>query len=270
VVFHSFKRSAGLVTVALAIGALSATNVAAQTTTAQPTPSAVAVPAGVPPPAGGPVAPPAPGPGPGLAGPGGPLGGPVSSAALTQMLTTVKADRDAANGQMDLQTVNNLLTQAEQLIGQASSNLGSTDSTTAQKAQQQASAAQAEMHAAEAQMVQQLGSGLPSQANRPAEPTPPADAPSPQTRSSSDLAHTYQSIADEIAFSKANTSIDVGTPLTAAQGLYTQAYSAFQAGQFSQASQLAHAAGDAGHAAHSLLLAGGAVPSAVAVPAPNF
>jgi hypothetical protein len=254
-------RTLALSAVALAIGTASATTVLAQTTP-QPTSTSLA-PATPSPVALGPAGPPR------LGGPGRPCG-PLYGAALSQALTEAKADRDAANGKMDLTTVDALLGQAEQLIGQASPNLGSTDLAAALKAQQQASAASGEIRAADGEMLADVGSALPSQANRPSPPTPPTGAPSPQIGASHDLAGSHQAIVDGLGFAKANTGIDVSVPSDAASPLYKEAYAAYQAGQYDTARQFAHTATTAAHAAHDLLLAGGATEAPVTVPAPSF
>jgi TolA-binding protein len=198
-------------------------------------------------------------------------------ANLTQSLTSVKADRDFANGKMDLTTVNALLDKAAALQTQAQSALTANNLTLANGYGQ---AAEGAAHSADDLIVAGIGStGLPSAANRPAG-TAPANATMPtadqqKARASNELARAYQDIVNETNTVKTNSGAagDLSFYVTTAQGLYKQAYDLYNAGKYDQASQTARAAQSVGHIADELLQSAGVTatgPTAVPVPAPNF
>lgn len=195
---------------------------------------------------------------------------------LTQEITSVKADRDFANGKMDLTTVNALIDKASALQTEAQSALTANNLTQANGA---AHAAQGALHSADDLIVAAIGTtGLPSAANRPARPAP-ATAPTAdqqKARSSNELARGYQDIVNATNTVKANSSSaagDLSFYITTAQGLYKQAYDLYNAGKYDQASQTVRAAGGVAHIADDLLRAAGVTPAGpqvVPVPAPTF
>ena len=240
--------------------------------------------------------------GPGGRGPGGPGGqagpgrgqpqAPTTASVtteisnLTQQFTSVKADRDFANGKMDLTTVNALIDKATALQTQAQTALTANNLTLASG---DARAADSALHSADDLIVASIGStGLPSAANRPARATPAASGSTTATtltaptadqqkaRSSNELARTYQQIVDEGNTVKANSSSaagDLSFYVTTAQSLYKQAYDLYNAGKYDQASQTVRAAGSVARIADELLHAAGVTPTGpqvVAVPAPTF
>lgn len=195
---------------------------------------------------------------------------------LTQAITSAKADRDFANGKMDLTTVNSLIDKASALQGQAQSALTATNLT---QASGYARAASEALHSADDLIVASIGTtGLPSAANRPARPAPttPPTADQQKARSSNELARAYQDIVNETNTVKANSSSaagDLSFYVTTAQGLYKQAYDLYNAGKYDQASQTVRAAEGVAHIADDLLHAAGVTPTGpqtVPVPAPNF
>lgn len=224
----------------------------------------------------------------GSGGPGGPDGpgkgqhaAPTTASVTTEIsnlakdLTSVQADRDFANGKMDLTTVNSLIDKATALQGQAQSALTANNLTAASGT---ARAAQDALHSADDLIVASIGStGLPSAANRPARPAPTTapTADQQKARASNELARAYQGIVNTTNSVKANSTaaIDLSFYTTTAQGLYKQAYDLYNAGKFDQASQTVHAAEGVAHIADDLLHAAGVMPAgpqAVPVPAPNF
>ncbi len=219
--------------------------------------------------------------GPGRGGPGmgqGPQGTPTTASVtdeltrIGQELTSVKADRDFANGKMDLATVNALIDKATAYQGQAQS-LAASDAT---KASGYARAAMDSLHSARDLIVAAIGTtGLPSAANRPAPQTPATQPTADQqkARASNDLAHAYQDIVNDGTTAKANGGIgDLGFFVTTAQTLYKQAYDLYNAGKYDQASRTAHVAQSVGRTVNDLLRANGVTtaPAIVTVPAPNF
>jgi hypothetical protein len=194
---------------------------------------------------------------------------------LTQAITSAKADRDFANGKMDLTTVNSLIDKASALQGQAQSALTANNLT---QASGDARAASEALHSADDLIVASIGeTGLPSAANRPARPAPPSPPTADQqkARSSNELARAYQGIVNETNTVKANSSAagDLSFYVTTAQGLYKQAYDLYNAGKYDQASQTVRAAESVAHIADELLHAAGVTPTGpqvVPVPAPNF
>ncbi len=194
---------------------------------------------------------------------------------LTQAITSAKADRDFANGKMDLTTVNSLIDKASALQGQAQSALTANNLT---QASGDARAASEALHSADDLIVASIGeTGLPSAANRPARPAPPTPPTADQqkARSSNELARAYQGIVNETNTVKANSSAagDLSFYVTTAQGLYKQAYDLYNAGKYDQASQTVRAAESVAHIADELLHAAGVTPTGpqvVPVPAPNF
>jgi TolA-binding protein len=226
--------------------------------------------------------------GPGGRGPGGPGGhGPGGMQApttasvttqitnLTQAITSAKADRDFANGKMDLTTVNSLIDKASALQTQAQTALTANNLTLASG---DARAADEALHSADDLIVASIGTtGLPSAANRPARPAPTTPTADQQkARSSNELAHAYQDIVNTTNTVKANSTSaagDLSFYVTTAQGLYKQAYDLYNAGKYDQASQTVRAAQNVGHIADELLRAAGVTPTGpqtVTVPAPNF
>ncbi len=195
---------------------------------------------------------------------------------LTQSITSAKADRDFANGKMDLATVNGLIDKASALQGQAQSALTANNLT---QASGYVRAAEEALHSADDLIVASIGTtGLPSAANRPARPAPTTapTADQQKARSSNELARAYQGIVNETNTVKANgTSAagDLSFYVTTAQGLYKQAYDLYNAGKYDQASQTVRAAESVAHIADDLLHAAGVTPTGpqvVPVPAPNF
>ena len=196
-------------------------------------------------------------------------------------LTSVKADRDYANGKMDFAVVNSLIDRASALRSAAQSALTANNLT---QAGGDIRAAESALRGAEDLIIASLGTtGLPSAANRPARPTAPTGSAAPaaptadqqKARTSNELARTYQSIVSTSNNVKANSSVanDPTFYITTAQALYKQAYDLYNAGKYDAASQTARAAGTVAHTADDLLRAAGvakAGPQAVPVPAPNF
>lgn len=226
------------------------------------------------------------GPGQRGGGPGGPGRGqpqtPTTASVttelgnLTQETTSVKADRDFANGKMDLTTVNALIDKASALQTQAQSALTANNLTLASG---DAHAAESALHSADDLIVAGIGTtGLPSAANRPARPAPatPPTADQQKARSSNELARGYQDIVNVTSTVKANSGSaagDLSFYVTTAQGLYKQAYDLYNAGKYDQASQTVRAAEGVARIAGDLLRAAGVTPAgpqAVPVPAPNF
>ena len=231
-------------------------------------------------------------PAPGWRGPGGPGGpggrGPGRMQApttasvttqinnLTQAITSAKADRDFANGKMDVTTVSSLIDKASALQSQAQTALTDNNLTLASG---DARAAEQALHSADDLIVASIGTtGLPSAANRPARPAPATSPTADQqkARSSNELAHAYQDIVNTTNTVKANSNSaagDLSFYVTTAQGLYKQAYDLYNAGKYDQASQTVRAAQSVGNIADELLRAAGVTPSGpqtVTVPAPNF
>lgn len=195
---------------------------------------------------------------------------------LTQAITRAKADRDFANGKMDLTTVNSLIDKASALQAQAQSALTANTLTLASG---DARAASEALRSADDLIVASIGTtGLPSAANRPARPAPATTPTADQqkARSSNELARAYQGIVNVTNTVKANSSStagDLSFYVTTAQGLYKQAYDLYNAGKYDQASQTVHAAEGVAHIADELLRAAGVTPTGpqtVPVPAPNF
>lgn len=196
-------------------------------------------------------------------------------------LTSVKADRDYANGKMDLAVVNGLIDRTSALRSAAQSALTANNLT---QAGSDIRAAESALRGADDLIIASLGTtGLPSAANRPARPTAPTGSAAPaaptadqqKARTSNELARTYQSIVSTSNNVKANSSVanDPTFYTTTAQALYKQAYDLYNAGKYDAASQTARAAGTVAHTADDLLRAAGvaqAGPQAVPVPAPNF
>lgn len=196
-------------------------------------------------------------------------------------LTSVKADRDYANGKMDLAVVNGLIDRTSALRGAAQSALTTNNLT---QAGGDIRAAESALRGADDLIIASLGTtGLPSAANRPVRPTAPTGSAASATptadqqkaRTSNELARTYQSIVSTSNNVKANSSVanDPTFYTTTAQALYKQAYDLYNAGKYDAASQTARAAGTVAHTADDLLRAAGvaqAGPQAVPVPAPNF
>ena len=196
-------------------------------------------------------------------------------------LTSVKADRDYANGKMDLAVVNGLIDRTSALRSAAQSALTANNLT---QAGGDIRAAESALRGADDLIIASLGTtGLPSSANRPARPTAPTGSAAPATptadqqkaRTSNELARTYQSIVSTSNNVKANSSVanDPTFYTTTAQALYKQAYDLYNAGKYDAASQTARAAGTVAHTADDLLRAAGvaqAGPQAVPVLAPNF
>lgn len=261
--------------------------VLADTPTTTPASGTAQAPAGQPVGPGGPGGPGGQqGRGPGGPGMGQPPGPPTTASVtteisnLTQAITSVKADRDFANGKMDLTTVNGLIDKAGTLQTQARSSLTANNLT---QAGGYAHAAQDAVRSADDLIIASIGTtGLPSAANRPA---PPANAPSAtqatptadqqKARSSNELAHSYQSIVDTTNRVKAsnNAAGDLSYYVTTAQGLYKQAYDLYNAGKYDQASRTVRAADGVARIADDLLRAAGVTPAGpqlVPVPAPNF
>ncbi|MDQ6603373.1 MAG: hypothetical protein M3176_02895 [Chloroflexota bacterium] len=194
---------------------------------------------------------------------------------LTQAITNAKADRDFANGKMDLTTVNSLIDRASTLQTQAQSALTANNLTLAGG---DARAAQGALRSADDLIVASIGTtGLPSAANRPARPAPTTTPTADQqkARASNELARAYQGIVNETNTAKANSTAagDLSFYVTTAQGLYKQAYDLYNAGKYDQASQTVRAAEGVARIADDLLHAAGVTPvgpQAVPVPAPNF
>jgi len=196
-------------------------------------------------------------------------------------LTSVKADRDYANGKMDLGVVNSLIDRTSALRDAAQSALTANNLT---QASADIRAAESALRGADDLIVASIGTtGLPSAANRPARPTAPTGSAAPvaptadqqKARTSNELARTYQSIVSTSNNVKANSNVanDPTFYTTTAQALYKQAYDLYNAGKYDAASQTARAAGTVAHTADDLLRAAGvaqAGPQAVPVPAPNF
>ncbi|MHB8645315.1 MAG: hypothetical protein ACYDAR_05960 [Thermomicrobiales bacterium] len=194
---------------------------------------------------------------------------------LTKSITSVTADRDFANGKMDLTTVNSLIDKATALQGQAQTALTANNLT---QASGDARAAEDALRGAHDLIVASIGTtGLPSAANRPTRPAP-ATAPTAdqqKARSSNDLARAYQGIVNATNSAKANSTAagDLSFYITTAQGLYKQAYDLYNAGKYDQASQTVHAAEGIARIADDLLHAAGVIPAGpqpVPVPAPTF
>ncbi len=196
-------------------------------------------------------------------------------------LTSVKADRDYANGKMDLGVVNGLIDRTSALRGAAQAALTANNLT---QASADIRAAEGALRGADDLIIASIGTtGLPSAANRPARPTAPTGSAAPaaptadqqKVRTSNELARTYQSIVSTSNNVKANSSVanDPTFYTTTAQALYKQAYDLYNAGKYDAASQTARAAETVAHTADDLLRAAGvaqASPQAVPVPAPNF
>lgn len=212
-------------------------------------------------------------------GPGGERGprGEGSVAGVSGLLTQVKADRDFAVGKMDLATVNALVASAEALINSqpaqpAGLSAPAADTAATRTARGTLAAAATALRSAEELLRANLDGQLPSQANRPARPAPPATAPQAnlQLGASREAARAYQGVAAVTALSKANATVDTRGFVAAAQAIYGQAYTAYQAGQYDKAGSLARAADSAAQAAMLLLRAANATEQPVAVPAPSF
>lgn len=194
---------------------------------------------------------------------------------LTKMTASVTADRDFANGKMDLTTVNSLIDRASALQSQAQSALTANNLT---QASGDARAAEGALRSADDLIIASIGTtGLPSAANRPARPAPatPPTADQQKARSSNELAHAYQRIVNTTNRVKANSAAagDLSFYVTTAQSLYKQAYDLYNAGKYDQASQTVHAAEGVARIADDLLRAAGVTPAGpqpVPVPAPNF
>ncbi len=194
---------------------------------------------------------------------------------LTQAITSAKADRDFANGKMDLATVNGLIDRASALQAQTQSALTANNLTLASG---DARAAQDALRSADDLIVASIGTtGLPSAANRPVRPTPTTTPTADQqkARASNELARSYQGIVNETNTVKANSTAagDLSFYVTTAQGLYKQAFDLYNAGKYDQASQTVHAAESVARIAGDLLHAAGVTPTGpqvVPVPAPNF
>ncbi len=194
---------------------------------------------------------------------------------LTQAITNAKADRDFANGKMDLTTVNSLIDRASALQTQAQSALTANNLTLASG---DARAAQGALRSTDDLIIASIGTtGLPSAANRPARPAPTTTPTTDQqkARASNELARAYQGIVNETNTAKANSTAagDLSFYVTTAQGLYKQAYDLYNAGKYDQASQTVRAAEGVARIADDLLHAAGVTPTGpqvVPVPAPNF
>jgi len=215
--------------------------------------------------------------GPGMGQPQTPTTASVTQAItnLTQAITTAKADRDFANGKMDLTTVNSLIDRASALQTQAQSALTANNLTLASG---DARAAQGALRSTDDLIIASIGTtGLPSAANRPARPAPTTTLTADQqkARASNELARAYQGIVSETNTAKANSTAagDLSFYVTTAQGLYKQAYDLYNAGKYDQASQTVRAAEGVARIADDLLHAAGVTPTGpqvVPVPAPNF
>lgn len=181
----------------------------------------------------------------------GPASALRTAAGLAESLATARADRASAEGKTDLTRVDALLASAETLIGEASPNLASSDTTVAARAREQASAANDALRAAHSAMAAGVGAPLPSADDRPAPQA--ADTISPQVRASRDAAHAYQDVAEATAAARVANLAPANDLIGAAQGLYQQAFEAYQAGNYDQAIGFSRAAGHAARATNHLL-----------------
>jgi hypothetical protein len=167
----------------------------------------------------------------------GPLRGGVpwfSVDGLKEQLASAKADRDFANGKMELGQVNALLTSAESLIGQAEQKQPTPTVDTPQPGvvirkvgplalSREARLAAAQISAAVALMEAALGGVLPSDARRV----------------SQELTFAHRLIAETTAVTKGSS--EASGLATQAQALYKQAYDAYQSGHYDQAAAQARA-----------------------------
>jgi hypothetical protein len=164
--------------------------------------------------------------------------GPVSVDALEQQLTQLKADRDFAQGKTDLTSVNALIQSAESLIAQAKAKQPAQPTPVVETPRpgmiirklgpfalsREARQAGAQLRAAQAQLAAALPGVLPSLAQRVGH----------------ELTMAHKMIAESAAIAKNNP--DATNLATQAQGLYKQAYDAYQAGQYDKAHAHARAA----------------------------
>jgi hypothetical protein len=194
--------------------------------------------------------------------------GPISGEALKQQLSHVKADRDFAQGKMDLTAVNALIQSAETLIGQVESKQPAQPTPVVESPRpgvmirklgpfaisREARQASAQLRAAGAQMEAALGGTLPSQAQRV----------------SHELTMAHRFISESAAAARGNAA--AADLATQAQALYKLAYDAYQAGQYDRAAAHARAALATAEAARAAVEPEPVKPSATpsAPPPPTF
>jgi hypothetical protein len=192
-------------------------------------------------------------------------------AAAAKDIETAKTDLTAAKGKMDTTQVEALLAKADGLYSQADGFLKASDFV---KASGYAAAAKDVVRSATELMENELGTALPSAANRPARPaqaTAPADGG--KAMASHQLANVYNQIVRAGTEAKANATItDAASFVTSAQDLYKKAYDLYNAGEYEKAAKTGQAAGDLAHVVESLMRANGVQPTnqPETVPAPNF
>jgi hypothetical protein len=194
--------------------------------------------------------------------------GPISIDSLKEELTQTRADRDFAQGKMDLTSVNALLQSAETLIVQAETKQPTPTTSVSQGPKldvvirkigpfaiaREARQAGAQLAAARAQMEAALGGVLPSSAKRV----------------SRELTLAHRVISEVAAAVKG--SADASSLATQAQGFYKQAYDGYQTGQYDKAAAHARAGIATAHAARTAVEPEPAKPGAPppAPPPPTF
>lgn len=189
------------------------------------------------------------------------VGGPMTVAGLKEQLTQIRADRDAAQGKMDLASVDALLRSAERLIGQAESRQTAQPTPVVEAPRPgvfirkvtavlspEAHQAAAQLRAAQAQ----LEAGV------------PGILPSLGQRASRGLSTAHRIVSDVAGATRANA--EAAALVTQSQGLYRQGYDAYQAGQYASASAHAHAALATAEAARALAAPEPKPPRAPGVP----
>lgn len=202
-------------------------------------------------------------------GPHGPKGGdPLTHAQAT--LGKAQTDLAAAQGKLDVSEPASWLDAARAALANATS---ARSAGNLNQAREQAGSAIELANAADDFLVAKLGSALPSQVNRPRPPAlpPGATTVSPQARVSRDLARTYGDIVNQRdALQTAKLPTPWPTILSQAEGLYKDAYAAYQAGHYDQAASDAHIAGHLVHAIAHAVQTTTEPNQPVSVPAPNF
>ena len=194
--------------------------------------------------------------------------GPQGVESLRQQLAQVKADRDFAQGKMDLAAVDVLLQGAEPLVAQAEAKQPSQPAPSVERPgpgmvvrklgpfalSREARQASARLRAASAQMEAALGGVLPSHGQRVGKA----------------LTMAHRVVAESGAAARNNAA--ASALATQAQGLYKQAYDAHQAGQYDKASAHARAALATAEAARAAVEPEPARPGAApaAPPPPTF
>lgn len=164
------------------------------------------------------------------------------------------------------------LTHAQTVLNLANADLAAAQGTL-DRARQQAGSAIELANVADDLLVRKLGGALPSQQDRPQPPLPPAAATagSSQARVGRQLAVTYHGIVNvRDALASANLPTPWATILNETDGLYKDAYIAYQNGQYDQAASEARVADHLVHAMAQAIQATTKPDKPVSVPAPSF